>query len=336
MAKCRKSDEFYIDQYDRSTIETLKELEQKLIAETRDCNDPVKIWSANTQIDDRATALARNKRAAIEQWKHDDQLRDDQVMRHPVPRAPSCECGNEMEFFDYDFIGDHPVIHFIFTCGTCKRKSQILDQYGARCLPKAKTCSYCNGIQVSKVSRTKKKIKILDTCEDCGKQEVLELEIPVPKKILPVDESERAVYCIAFEGRRTFFEDLKALADLAEDDEVKPDLSKIQMLKLPQLEKRLSEFLEKNKYIKLVFQQPKISDVVTVMFSVEDITDRDDHRAAKELKKIISSELQRTNWRLMSTGIVSRMGYLSGQLKGFDRPEHLNDLIRETEKKTVK
>jgi len=33
----------------------------------------------------------------------------------------------------------------------------------------------------------------------------------------------------------------------------------------------------------------------------------------------------------MSTEIVSRMGYLSGQLKGFDQSEHLNKLIKEIE-----
>lgn len=65
--------------------------------------------------------------------------------------------------------------------------------------------------------------------------------------------------------------------------------------------------------------------------SVEDGSDRGDGQASKEQKNVLTIGLQKTNWRLISTEIISRMGYLSGQLKGFDQPEHLEKLIKEIE-----
>ncbi len=66
---------------------------------------------------------------------------------------------------------------------------------------------------------------------------------------------------------------------------------------------------------------------------MEDSSDRGDGQASKELNIVLTIGLQKTNWRLISTEIISRMGYLSGQLKGFDQPEHLEKLIKEIEQK---
>jgi len=331
MAKYRKSDEYYHDQYDRHTIEGLKEYETlmgiKLNDEPKNLQDKMK----QVRVQDYAIQSAREKRATIEGWKQKDEQRDRMIARHPVPMPPTCLCGKTMLFFDYDFFGPQDDIHFIYTCKKCRNKNQIIDQYGEAYLPPAKSCSYCNGNLVSKVTKSKGKIILVDTCEDCDRAETLEFDIPKPIKLKPIDENERAYYCTDIEHRRTFYEDLKALVDLADEIKVKPDLSKIEMLKLPQLERRLSEMLHKSNFYKLTLQQPKISDVITVVFSVEDNSDRSDRQSSKELKRLLTAEIQRTNWRLMSTEIVSRMGYLSGQLKGFDQSEHLNKLIKEIE-----
>lgn len=56
-------------------------------------------------------------------------------------------------------------------------------------------------------------------------------------------------------------------------------------------------------------------------------SDRGDTKSRRELKKIITSTLQRTNWRLKSDGISYRLGYLSGSIKAYENVEDMMTLV---------
>ena len=66
-----------------------------------------------------------------------------------------------------------------------------------------------------------------------------------------------------------------------------------------------------------------------MQFSVEDHTDRDSDKSIKVLKKIMADELFMTNWRLSPPNIFCRLGFLSGQIKGFDLQEDLRRISEE-------
>jgi hypothetical protein len=82
-------------------------------------------------------------------------------------------------------------------------------------------------------------------------------------------------------------------------------------------------------FIKLQFEQPKISGNMVVKFSAQDPTDRTAERSIKTIKKLITDELFSTNWRLMTTEINYRLGYLDGQIKDVDLEGNLIKITNE-------
>lgn len=104
MAKYRKSDEYYHDQYDRHTIEGLKEYETlmgiKFNDEPKNLQDKMK----QVRVQDYAIQSAREKRATIEGWKQKDEQRDRMIARHPVPMPPTCLCEKQCYFLIMIFL----------------------------------------------------------------------------------------------------------------------------------------------------------------------------------------------------------------------------------------
>lgn len=90
----------------------------------------------------------------------------------------------------------------------------------------------------------------------------------------------------------------------------------------------LAKILEKNGYVKLVFDKPEISQFVIIPFTVQDDNPkRKDRESELELRKIINKTLEKTNWRPMSEGMTYRLGYLYGRLKGYEKEDDLIKLI---------
>ncbi|MNY14781.1 hypothetical protein D3C86_1479690 [compost metagenome] len=72
---------------------------------------------------------------------------------------------------------------------------------------------------------------------------------------------------------------------------------------------------------------------MTVEFSVQDFSSRDERSSIKALKKTLTDLLFSTNWRLMSTDIYYNLGFLTGQIKGFSLEEDLIKLGKEIDVK---
>jgi hypothetical protein len=68
---------------------------------------------------------------------------------------------------------------------------------------------------------------------------------------------------------------------------------------------------------------------VTIDFScLDDKSDRDDYDSRKTLKKTIYKTLEEINWRLMSSGISYRLGYLSGSFRAYESDENIKNLVK--------
>jgi len=340
--KYRKSDQYYIDQHDRMTIESLKKIDlslaaaQKKLAKTKSEEDLSTVMQLRLKFLDNGVISSRIKRETLQRWISRDERKDDLIARYPVPPEPYCNrCRKLMAFEDYDFTDEDTMIRFFFSCGKGKRHNKLLYADGREYRPPAKYCPYCNGEIKSTTSKEAYKIICLDSCMTCTWTSEMVLDVSPQKKqrIKPVDEAERKKYCTDFVGRQTFLEDLKRIAEMSKYIDIKQKLEPIEKLKLPQVEERLKKVIEAKKYNKLQFSEVKVTGHLSVQFSVEDHTDRDSEKSIKALKKIMTDELFPTNWRLSPPTISCRLGLLTGQLKGFDLEEDLKRISEEIKAK---
>ncbi len=153
------------------------------------------------------------------------------------------------------------------------------------------------------------------------------------KKLL---EKHRKEYCLSNKEGIEYVETLEALEvghEVYEEEKQKYDDKAYQVavnlkrLKVLEVEKLLSEKLEKETYVKFTLDKPDMGRFVTIPFSVLDANStRRQNISEDTLKKLIKNILEDTNWRLMSDGIHYRLGYLSGTLKAYEQEEDLLEL----------
>jgi len=334
--KFRKSDQYYEDEYDRLTISLMKEKEDEWTAKLKLITDEDLLFKkqmvAHINIREYGTRFAQNKRHRTEQCIATDERKDRLVAQHPMPPLPYCQvCDAYMTFCDFDFVKDDYEIQFIFSCGKGTKHNAILEANGKKLPIQERYCPYCNGTTRTDVKKTKSKITSISSCTICTWTDTMVFDLPPRKqiKILPINEEERKAYCTDFKNSKGFLHDLRALASISDGAEMKYDLSKIQLLKIADLEKNLGETLQANQFIKLQFEQPKITGHMAIRFSTLDTSKRTEQESVKALKKIITETLFPTNWRLMTTEINYRLGYLTGQLKGVDQKEDLIKIAAE-------
>lgn len=343
MEKFKKPEQFYIDEYDKGTIEILKALEMDMLnaeAEYAANDDDSSLEVLKNYISKRfrfrekAISLNRVKNEVIAKRIEADEQKDRKVKLYPVPMGIQCHtCGSKMNFLEYDFMDRAQEILFLFSCPKGHVPVKIVYGNGSEFVLPERRCEKCNGKFVSEKIRTDTAIKITSICLTCHYEEVLDFEIP-SRIEGPIDEIERKKYCTDFESQKSFIEELKALAVLTESfgkSEIKElyEVDKIESLKVSQLEIRLKERLVKSGYDKLVFDKPKTGAQVVITFSIQDTTDRLSAKSISLLKKEIKNELLPTNWRLMATDVSYRMGHLEGQLKGVDSDEDMIKIARE-------
>ncbi len=130
-------------------------------------------------------------------------------------------------------------------------------------------------------------------------------------------------------------ERLKILMDMVKEQEQKEKdpvykkAKQLKKLKVLELEKLLKKVVEKGKYINLQFDKPQIGRFVIIPFTAQDVDKkREEYDSRYNLRKLIKTTLEKTNWRLMSEGINYRLGYLSGKLKGYENEEDLIKIFK--------
>lgn len=115
-----------------------------------------------------------------------------------------------------------------------------------------------------------------------------------------------------------------------EHKELYEKVAKLQRLTIADLEKLITQALEKKGYIKFQLSTPEIGKDVIVPFGVYDSdSTRFGKKSEADLKHILKKTLEGTNWRVMSEGISYRLGFLQGRLKGYERDEDLIKLIKD-------
>ena len=335
--KNRKPDTYYIDLYDRITIESLKKLEVKE-KESYD-KSYSEHFSAHLDFINTGVFHAREKNETIEGWIRKDEHDDFLTETTPIPQNINCDkCAVAMRFERFICIYENPPILFDFVCHSksCKKRKLVYPN-GKEFYRTKPLCSTCDSVLKTTVKKTKKKTSIVTTCPKCGIISTDHYEIDND----PIDEKDRKKYCTDFINRNTFWEDLKKIADLGmlikeekkeKEEKERIGFHNIDILTVPQLEQKLSVLFNNLGYQKFQLGAPSLGKYLTITFSAEDPTTRTKQESSKVLLKKLVAGLLPTNWRLLNQEVSYRLGILTGTLKAYETDEDLKRVALQIQK----
>lgn len=307
----------------------------------------------------------KNRASTISEWMESDRVKQDKQDNASPPKINCPDCGASMVADDFRDLRawpeDKPIrVLFILNCPKCKKHLGAYDD-GEIYNSKPDLCPKCGKELVVKGSRKNKVITTLYKCKHCSysKKDILDLKKndeehkkwqkeqnkkeQEGKKLL---DKYREEFCLSDKKGKEYVETLEAMevANAVFDEEVKDHdnpvytrLLQLKKTKITDLEKLLSKNIKKYKFINLSFDKPEIDRYVIVSFTVQDInSSRKELGSCSDFKKVINKTLEDTNWRLLANDISYRLGYLKGQLKGYESEEDMLNLAGKKEKKEKK
>ncbi len=296
----------------------------------------------------------RNKAETIQRWKDKDSKLDDRLNTAIFPSYIPCEhCGMEIEEEDRhidDILNPNSRVQFFAHCKNCEKVMIVYDN-GDIYKPKPSLCPKCNS-KLKTSSKYKDNIStIKETCTQCTYKDEIVIDYDKEdrqreaekKKDQSLLEKYRTTYCLSDEEGSKYIqemENLKRITEMIKDSEEKKKdphyqkAAKVKKLTSVQLLKLLEKNFKNKKYESLSFGDPDIGRFVIIPFTVQDSKkSRKKEKSIQELRTLINKLLENTNWRLMSTGIDYRMGYLTGRLKGYENDEELAKYLRKRDNK---
>lgn len=357
-----KTESCYDDFFDLGTIENcLRSIESYRKAfQDRSSDEKIKNLSKEKMHKGFSTALNlhlyvikgeryRIKKSTIHDWVERDRRYDEKLANAQEPRnilCPNCTEKMKITFKDlYDLDIDSLRVLFFFECPICKKRKGIFDN-GEEFVSRPQLCPKCNKKLTVLAIKDAKKIHWDRHCTSCDFKDVeiddFDKEQAEREKKHQKDQEflkkYRTEFCLSEEEGQEYivsYERLKQFTEYLDRTEKKradPDYQKALKLKkltIVELEKLLSETLEKEKYTKLSFDKPEIGKHVIVPFVVQDAdAARKENDSICKLRRVIRKILEGSNWRLMSEGITYRLGYLSGRLKGYEQEEDLMQIVK--------
>lgn len=296
------------------------------------------------------------KKETIQKWMEEDKLKQDKQDYTPTPEGILCPLCNGSMFFNsskhLDYTYDSPIMRmmFLFKCSKCEKQQWVYDDGEIRA-SEPDLCPKCKKELDVTGNRKGKVITTLYKCQQCdySKKDILDLnKSDVEHKRWQEEQKKkeekdkellakyREEFCLSDEDGAKYVETLEALEvghEVYEEEKQKYDdkayqaAVNLKRLTVLEIEKLLSEKLEKEKYVKFTLDKPDMGRFVTIPFSVLDANStRNPNVSEATLKKLFKDTLEDTNWRLMSDGIHYRIGYLSGTLKAYEQEEDLLEL----------
>lgn len=298
------------------------------------------------------TKRYQHKKETIQEWMDRDRHMQELYDNTSPPQNIKCsECGSPttVTFKDlHDSYEANACMVFMFECTKCKKR-QALYEDGTEWKYDPPKCPKCKH-----PLETDLKIKgdITTFISKCPKCEYKDKDVDDHNKFRLEQEAKdkrekellekyRDDFCLSDKDGQEHIETLEAMevAAVVREEEMQKYASPVyerslQLKKttIADLEKLLTEALEKAKYTKLIFEKPEIGQYVMVPFTTQDLdSSRKDRASSSELEKVIETALEDTNWRLLSNSVLYRLGYLQGQLKGYEQEEDMLKLAGQKE-----
>lgn len=363
-----KDRQYYIDLYDRSTVDDARrsikyydkffnEFQKKLPTdETVEKPGNALILNVYYMQSVGMELLDRyeNRDDSIDEWILNDELRDRRISNARLTKEPNCQhCNkNGLRIINKSLMhrrvngvfNNHEEVLFVLHCPHCDKNNALWED-GTVWKPNPTLCPKCNGQMAHKTKEYKKSVDFLYTCPSCHHSYKEKLDFKSKKEAVdPNYDKDRAHYCLLDKefrdhlfGMRQTINDMaelgKEFEEKAENKHIYDAIDEIKKPKIAELVEILRPVLEKSGYVDFNLEKPEIGKGVIVGFSCLDSkSDRNDYGSKKTLEKLIKKELDDTNWRLMSDGVSYRLGYLSGRLRAYESEADLKRLVTKSDK----
>lgn len=303
------------------------------------------------------TKRYQHKKETIQEWMDRDRHMQELYDNTPPPQNIRClDCGSSaiMTFKDlHDSYETDARMTFMFECTKCKKR-QALYEDGAEWKYDPPKCPKCKHPLETDLKIKGDITTFTSKCPKCGYKDknvddhskFWQEQEAKEKREKELLEKHRNDFCLSDKDGQEYIETIEAMevAAVVREEEaqkyggpVYERSLQLKKTKISDLEKLLTENLEKAKYTKLVFDKPEIGQYVIVPFTVQDSdSSRKDRDSSLELEKLIKDTLEDTNWRLLSNSIIYRLGYLEGQLKGYEQEEDMLKLAGQKEEQKPK
>ncbi len=283
-----------------------------------------------------------NKDATIRQRITDHQRQTDRLETATPVRGVSCLiCRIAMAETDRTEMGDsnNEKILFLYSCSNCNRHRAFWEGGEEHRVERPK-CQKCQSELKETSSTDNHIITITQTCPTCSETttEVHDYT-PTPDPITDENfESDRTRFCLSEEEGQKYLvgrasvvrlSQLVSNQDQEQEKQAKEKLHQIHKLTIDQVSKKLSVELEPHNYANLIFGEAQINKDIRVGFQVQDRAGRGEYDSRIGLQKLVIKILKSTNWKLMTGGVIYRLGILSGRLRGFDQEKDLLGLAKQ-------
>lgn len=364
-----KPREYYEDIYDRQTVEGARrdivhywkfyeEFEKKLPKDDQ-IERPGNALLLNVfymeTVGNRLLNRYEQREQHVNDWMARDEAKDAQLAAAGLTEEPYCHhCGKlGLRIIDKHLMHRKPGARFddpeevliMLECTHCQKTSAFWED-GTAWKPKPTLCPKCKVEMTHKATRSKQAINTTYTCPSCKHRYKDRIDLSDKKeKPDPDFDKDRITYCLLdkefrdklFEIRRGLNEFARMGKEFKEKEDNKPlydAANQLEKLKIVELQDKLRPVIEEAGYKEVRFAEPEIGREFVVGISCLDgDSKRDDYTSRQTLKKTIDKALEKTNWRLMSTGVEYRLGYLSGKLRAYESEEDLLKLVEKNQKR---
>lgn len=302
---------------------------------------------SNLQLNINKGERYRRKAETINEWMARDKVKQDKFDNAMEPMGIICDkCKAPMKstFKQLEDFTDKPLrVFYFYSCPKCDKRKCVYEN-GEEWKSTPPTCAKCGKSAKQTHSKKGNIITWTTTCLHCKHKEVSVDDLDKKdtkweeeqKKDKLLLETYRSRFCLSDKDGREYIETMEKLelaSKIREEAKAKyehPTYQKVIHLKkqtIVDLEKHLFKNLEKKGFIKLALGNPIMDQFVHVPFTTQESNkSRSNHQSILELQNILKPLLEKINWRLVSNSITYRLGYLSGQLKGYERDEDLINL----------
>jgi len=299
------------------------------------------------QVEWLAAERWQNRSAAIQTHMDEDEAKDRRLSEARLSSEPTCQhCGETgLRIISKDLVSrddnyENEEVLFILQCVTCNKRTAVWPD-GALWARRAILCPKCTTGMTETSKRVKNVITDTYTCPNCRYTYKEKLDLSPSKKQEKPDpywERDSARFLLTDEEGKKHIEakrNLEQLSHLVNDmkereanKNIYNAIASIQKVKIGQLNGILAPVIEKAGYTEPTFDKPEIGIDVFISFSCLDSdAERAEYDSRKVLEKTIKHALEGTNWRLMTSGVTYRLGYLSGKLRAYEREDDLKKII---------
>lgn len=344
-----KPKEYYSNLYDRHTVEKCREIERQYAQEIDKEAGTIKISSfADLTMSQLLYFYTGDrylkKEETINEWMKRDEAKDEKLKEATPPEKVTCDtCSANMTYKDKTLDTSDPKrVMFFFKCPNNHLPHKYVYSDGTVWSKDSIPCPKCDSELEESSTKDDKKIVTEYNCTNCSYSDTdtIDLETDEPEED-PHFEEDRERFCLSkeageeYRSARLDFEQVRELAakweDEKEHEEEKERADAIERLTVPYIKRKVSALFAEKDLEDIRFDDLETTPKCTYLkFSAEDpeATKENSRGRCLDLKKEIVSELEDTNWRLMSEGVSYRLGIMSGRLRVYESNDDIYNLVK--------